>query len=389
MIIKRTIEPYIRKIAGQFPVVAIIGPRQSGKTFLAKHLFPEKAYVNAEYPDTRQFIEEDPRGFLEQYRDGAIIDEVQRVPDLFSYLQGSVDDDPSPGRYILTGSQHFLIHAHISQSLAGRVGLAILLPLSVAETLAAGISSSSLESDIITGWYPRVRLGSVEGSEWYENYRATYVEKDVRAITRITDLGTFQTFLKLCAARTGQLLNLSSIGIEAGITHNTVRAWIDILTQSFLVHTMAPYYRNFNKRMVKTPKLHFLDTGLVCSLLGIRTEEQLLQHPLRGPIFESCIITEIVKTRFNGGLRDPLYFWRDKSGHEVDCLIERGIQMMAVEIKAGRTITQEMFGDLTYFSEISKQSARESFLVYGGEESSQRRNGTAVSWKDVATIPLI
>lgn len=388
MIIKRTIEPYIRKIAGQFPVVAIIGPRQSGKTFLAKHLFPEKAYVNAEYPDTRQFIEEDPRGFLEQYRDGAIIDEVQRVPDLFSYLQGSVDDDPRAGRFILTGSQHFLLHAHISQSLAGRVGLATLLPLSVAETFDAGISSSSLESEIIIGWYPRVRLGSVEGSEWYENYRATYVEKDVRSITRITDLGTFQTFLKLCAARTGQLLNLSSIGIEAGIAHNTVRAWIDILTQSFLVHTMAPYYRNFNKRLVKTPKLHFLDTGLVCSLLGIRTVEQLLQHPLRGPIFESFIITEIVKARFNGGLRDPLYFWRDKSGHEVDCLIERGIQMMAVEIKAGRTITQEMFGDLTYFSEISKQSARESFLVYGGEESSQRKNGAAVSWKDVATIPL-
>ncbi len=389
MIIKRTIEPYIRKIAGQFPVVAIIGPRQSGKTFLAKHLFPEKAYVNAEYPDTRQFIEEDPRGFLEQYRGGAIIDEVQRVPDFFSYLQGSVDDDSCVGRFILTGSQHFLLHAHISQSLAGRVGLATLLPLSVAEARAASIFSSSLESEIITGWYPRVRLGSVEVGEWYENYRATYVEKDVRAITRITDLGTFQTFLKLCAARTGQLLNLSSIGIEAGITHNTVRAWIDILKQSFLVHTMAPYYRNFNKRMVKTPKLHFLDTGLVCSLLGIRTQEQLLQHPLRGPIFESFIIAEIVKTRFSGGLRDPLYYWRDKSGHEVDCLIERGIQMMAVEIKAGRTITSEMFRDLTYFYEISKQSARESFLAYGGEESSQRKNGTVVSWRDVATMPLV
>jgi predicted AAA+ superfamily ATPase len=383
--IPRILSDAVRRASRQFPVVAILGPRQSGKTTLVKNLFPNKPYVTLEDPDTRAFAQADPRGFLAQYESGALLDEVQRVPELFSYLQGVVDRSKKTGMFILTGSQNFLLMQHLSQSLAGRVRLLTLLPLSFEEIRGGKAKPADADTTIFKGFYPALFNRRIQPLDWYPSYVQTYLERDVRQIKNIDNLAVFQKFLKLCAARTGQLLNLSSLAVECGITHNTARSWIGILEASFLVYLLRPYHGNFNKRVVKTPKLYFYDTGLVCSLLEIEREKQLASHPLRGSLFETMVVSEMAKARLNRGKPVNLYFWRDKTGHEVDVLVAQGEQLNAVEIKSGLTITDEAFMGLDYWSRVSRKLG-DRILVYGGLEKQVRKQATVIGWRRTADI---
>lgn len=383
--IPRLLAASIRQSARKFPVVAILGPRQSGKTTLVQDLFASKPYVSLEDPDKRAFAQSDPRGFLAGYPKGAVLDEAQRVPELFSYLQGIVDRVRKPGLFILTGSQNFLLMQHLSQSLAGRVRLLTLLPLSLGEagTVYPGMGGTGAEHWIFKGFYPSLYDRNIHPRDWYPSYIQTYLERDVRQIKNIDNLSLFQKFLKLCAARTGQLLNLSSLAVDCGITHNTARSWISILEASFLVHLLKPYHENFNKRVVKTPKLYFYDTGLACSLLEIEKQAQLTTHPLRGNLFETLVVSEMAKARLNLGRPPNLYFWRDKTGHEVDILVVQGGDINAVEIKSGLTVTEDFFTGLDYWGKTSRKRGKK-FLVYGGHESQDRERGSVIGWEHSA-----
>lgn len=386
MFIQRIASSTLRKTARQFPVVALTGPRQSGKTTLVQKTFPGKSYISLENIDAREFAEGDPRGFLAHYPKGAILDEVQRAPGLFSYIQGIVDRKKISGQFILTGSQNFLLHERITQSLAGRVAFVTLLPLSMEEVSARGALASDYSTYLFTGLYPRLYEAAVEPRAWYGNYIQTYIERDVRQIKNITDLGTFQLFLKMCAGRTGQLLNLSSLANDCGITHNTAKSWISILESSFVVFLLRPHHVSFNKRLVKMPKLYFIDPGIACSLLGIEDKRQLESHPSRGSLFESLIITEMMKYRLNRGRSSQLYFWRDKTGHEIDCLLEMGRRILPVEIKSGKTIVDDYFRDIRYWNELAKHSKGDASVVYGGLENQRRSDGTVLSWQQSADI---
>lgn len=380
MMIERQLSKKIKHLAKKMPILAIVGPRQSGKTTLVKYLFKSKPYVSFENSDVREHASNDPRDFLGRYPRGAIFDEAQRAPELFSYLQGIVDEKDKPGMFILTGSQHFLLIEKVTQSLAGRVAILELLPFSLKE-----LSKSfkySIDDVIFKGLYPRIYDKNLNPVDWYADYIEAYLERDVRQITNIKDLSTFKKFLSLCAGRVGQLLNLSSLAIECGITHTTAKDWISILEASFIVYLLQPHHKNFNKRVVKMPKIYFYDTGLVCSLLNIENKEQLSTYPLRGNIFETFIMSELLKQRFNKGLRSNLYFWRDKTGHEIDCIVESGASLTPVEIKSGKTITSEMFKNIEYWKKISGKNNEASYLIYGGS-SNQKRNGVNIlSWKD-------
>ena len=308
--IPRKISNKLLYLSTKYPVVAITGPRQSGKTTLVKHTFPEKKYLSLEDPDTREFALTDPRGFLSTCPNGAIFDEVQRAPDLFSYIQTIVDDRNKEGLFILTGSFNFGLIEGITQSLAGRTGLLTLLPFSYHELAGVDIAPSLLEELLYNGGYPRIYDKNLPPSEWHSNYITTYLERDVRALKKIGDLDQFQKFIKMCAARCGQLLNLSSLGNDCGITHNTAKEWLSVLRASYIVFMLQPHFKNFNKRLVKTPKLYFYDTGLLCYLAGITSCSELKTHALRGPIFESWVVSELIKGRFNRVLKENLYFWR-------------------------------------------------------------------------------
>ncbi len=383
--IPRLLDATVRQSARKFPLVAILGPRQSGKTTLVQNLFPSKPYVSLEDPDQRAFAQSDPRGFLAGYPKGALLDEVQRVPELFSYLQGVVDRARKPGLFILTGSQNFLLMQHLSQSLAGRVRLLTLLPLSLAEagTATPRIGPTGPDHWIFKGFYPSLYHRHIPPRDWFPSYIQTYLERDVRQIKNIDNLSLFQKFLKLCAARTGQLLNLSSLAVECGITHNTANSWIGILEASFLVHLLKPYHENFNKRVVKTPKLFFYDTGLACSLLEIEKASQLATHPLRGNLFETLVVSEMVKARWNQGRPSNLYFWRDKTGHEVDVLAVQGANINTVEIKSGSTVAGDAFKGLDYWKKTSKKPGK-SYLVYGGREGQARKAVSVIGWESSA-----
>ena len=310
--LKRRLARQVQQLAKKFPVVAITGPRQSGKTTLAKALFSDLPYVSLEDPDTRQYAIQDPRDFLQQYDQGAVIDEAQHAPDLFSYLQTHVDKSQENGRFILTGSQNFLLLEKINQSLAGRVAINKLLPLSLHELQTNKIALTTPEESIFRGFYPRLYTDkTLLPTEWYPNYIQTYLERDVRQIKNILDLSQFQLFLKMCASRVGQLLNLSSLANDCGINHNTAKSWIGLLEASYIIFLQRPYYQNFSKRLVKMPKLYFYDTGVACSLLGIREVEQVNTHFAKGALFENLIILELLKHRYNQGLENNLYFWRD------------------------------------------------------------------------------
>ncbi len=381
--IKRDAESELIKLAGQFKAVALIGPRQSGKTTLAKHAFGHKPYVNLENPDTRQFALEDPRGFLDQLKDGAILDEVQRVPSLFSYLQQILDETKSTGLFILTGSNNFLLQENISQSLAGRIAYLILLPFSVNELESVG--KWDINELLFKGSYPPIYDQAIETTVWYSNYIRTYIERDVRQLKNISDLNAFERFVRLCAGRTGQLLNMASLAIETGVNNKTIASWIGILESSFIIFRLQPHHRNFNKRLVKMPKLYFYDTGLVCALLGIQNEEQLEFNPYKGALFENFVITEIIKTRFNKAEPHHLYFWRDNTGHEIDVIIEEANKLFPVEIKSGRTITSAFFTGLNFWNKISDEPG--GAVVYGGNSYQKRSNGIEVfPWNKIQDV---
>ena len=386
MLIPREIGESVLQRGREYPVVSITGPRQSGKTTLAKMLFPDHAYVSLERPDHREQAEEDPNRFLRGFGGGVILDEVQRTPDLFSYIQAIVDEHPHPGRFVLTGSQNFLLLEKISQSLAGRVAIFRLPPFSFAELQSSPYSHGDLDSYLFTGTYPPVYDRGYEPRPWYMDYVQTYIERDVRSVRRVTDLSVFQKFLGLCAGRVAQLLNLNSLATECGISHNTARDWMSVLEASYIVFRLQPYHVNFNKRIVKQPKLFFFDTGLVCALLGLESAEQLGQHYLRGSVYESFVISELVKSRWVTGRIGNGHFWRDRHGHEVDYLIESADGLVPVEIKSGETIRESMFDGLVYWSRLAGNQEERGFLVYGGKEDQRRRLGRVLGWTRLAEM---
>lgn len=379
--IPRHAEATTRQLAGYYPIVAITGPRQAGKTTLAKAVFPDKPYVSLEDPDARDFALADPRGFLAGYPDGAVVDEAQRCPELFSYLQTLVDGDRRSGLFVLTGSQQFGLLAGISQSLAGRVGLVHLLPFSLGELAGAG-QAPDLDTLLWQGLYPSIYDRRIPPHVWYADYVTTYVERDVRQMINVRDLNAFRRFVRMCAARTAQQVNLSALAADCGITHNTAKAWISILEASYLVMLLPPHHRNFGKRLSKTPKLYFYDPGLAAWLAGVDSPKQLAFGALRGPLFETWVVSEFVKYRCNRALSPQLYYWRDNSGNEIDLLVERGDRLLPVEIKAGQTIAGDWFATLGKFAGWSGE--KENCLIYGGSQR-QSRNGIEVfGWRDVA-----
>ncbi|MBL0075140.1 MAG: ATP-binding protein [Rhodocyclaceae bacterium] len=378
----RNLSSTLHRLSRSFPVLAITGPRQSGKTTLARSFFSDKPYVSLEDPVERAFAIDDPRGFLARFESGAIFDEAQRWPDIFSHLQGLVDADRTPGRFVLTGSQQFGLLAGVSQSLAGRVGLTRLLPLAVDE-LPSTPCTKRLDALLQLGGYPQLHAQEIEGNDWFASYVATYIERDVRQVLNVKDISAFQRFLRLCAGRTGQLLNLNALAGETGISHTTARAWMSVLESSDLVYLLPPYHRNFGKRLVKTPKLYFLDTGLVCWLLGIRSPDVLVLHPSRGAIFETWVVSEFIKARFNRGLPLDLFFWRDNNGLEADLLFESDGQLQAVEVKSGQTVTQDFVRAGQAAKRIAGDEALPPWLIYGGTETFERSGVRMVSWRDL------
>jgi predicted AAA+ superfamily ATPase len=383
--IKRNATDFLQKLATGFPIVSLTGPRQSGKTTLAQQCFADKPYVSLEDPDTREYALHDPRSFLAQFPDGAVLDEIQRCPDLFSYLQGIVDRDGRMGLFVLTGSQQFGLKAGISQSLAGRVGMLHLLPLSQYELQSAGYLPATLDDYLYKGAYPPVYVRPVEAFQWYANYVSTYLERDVRQLVNVQDMATFQRFLRVCAHHVGQLVNLTQLANDCGISQKTVESWLSVLEASYLVVRLQPWYRNFNKRMVKTPKLYFYDTGLVCWLLGIREPGQVQFHAMRGALFENLVVSECHKHLYNLGERPEIWFWRDRSGHEVDLVIERGAQFWAVEVKSGQTLSEDQFKGLRFWQGLSGQAGNAK-LIYGGDQAQQREVAQVVPWRNLAGL---
>jgi len=403
--IPRLLSPYAIRDAGYYPIVTITGPRQSGKTTLAKAAFPNHEYLSLEDTETRSFARDDPKGFLTRHPGPVIFDEAQRVPDLFSGLQTAVDKDASPGRFILTGSQNFLLLKEVSQSLAGRSGILHLLPFSRAELdrrpqsepgdplkLFANRkpgpdvpSLPDLWETIRTGFYPRIHDRGIPPEIWLADYVQTYIERDVRSLVNIGDLDTFERFLGLVAGRVGQLLNYSSLASDAGVSVDTARRWISVLKTSFIVFALSPHHRNFNKRLIKSPKLYFFDTGLACYLLGLRSRVQLETHPLRGALFENFVIAEVAKAYFHHRRQPPLYFWRDRIGHEVDLLIEEGGALYPLEMKSGATVGGDMLDGLLWWCRLSGRSERkrkgiQAALVYGGDDAYERRGVAVRPW---------
>jgi len=392
MIINRQMKSILVKAAKQFPIVGVMGPRQSGKTTLTKETFPTYTYVSLEDVDTRVRAQEDPRKFFATYANvvGLIIDEIQEVPELFSYLQGIVDQEYKPGFFIITGSQNFLMYEKITQTLAGRIALLTLLPLTIAELQDAQLLPDTPEEIMPKGLYPRVYAQPIDPIMWFNNYINTYVERDVRQVLKIGDIIAFQRFLKLCAARVGNVLNYASLARDCDISPNTAKSWLSILESSYIIKLLQPYYKNFNKRVIKAPKIYFYDPGLVCALLGIRTAQELYTHPMRGPLFETLVLSELYKYHYNQGLEAPLYFWRDVQGHEIDCIIERSFdQLVAVEIKSGMTITSNFFKELIDWHDITGNKEQLSYLVYAGKENQERTHGHVVAWNNVKSIVML
>ncbi|MDA3953996.1 MAG: ATP-binding protein [Bacteroidales bacterium] len=379
--INRTAEKRLKELYSIFKVIAITGPRQSGKTTLVKSVFPLKPYINLENPDTRQYSIDDPRGFLSQYPDGAILDEAQRSPLLFSYLQEIVDNNPHNGQFILTGSNNFLLNENISQSLAGRVGYLNLLPFSFEELYSAKISSNENEF-ILQGFYPPLYDRQILAKDWIPNYIKTYIERDVRQIKNITDLLVFERFMSLLAGRTGQEINYSSLSVEAGVDVKTIQSWIGILESSFIIYLLKPYYKNYNKTIVKRPKLYFYDTAIACSLLRIYNLDHIVNHPLRGALFECLIVSEMIKKQMHQGMDINLYYWRDKTGREIDLLIDEANQVVPVEIKAGKTIHNEFFKNIRYWLKLSGEKSGK--VIYAGDSDQKRSEGIdVISWKNI------
>ena len=374
--IEREIAGHLASLFRQYPIVTVTGPRQSGKTTLCRQVFPELNHVNLEAPDQREFAESDPRGFLAQLGSRAIIDEVQRVPELLSYLQVLVDEDSGNGLYVLTGSEQFGLSASVSQSLAGRTGLLRLLPFSLYELQTAG-SSDDVDNVLHTGFYPRIHDRGLDPVQALGDYFETYVERDVRQLGNIRDLSSFQRFVRLCAGRVGQLLNVSSLSSDAGVSRATVDSWLSVLESSYIVYRLQPHYTNMRKRLVKSPKLYFYDVGLASYLIGIQNAGQIATHPLRGALFENAVVSEVLKHRFNRGRRSNLSFFRDSNGLECDLFYETARGFGAVEIKSGATVASDYFFALNRVAEVVPEIWSKA-IVYGGT-STQSRTDALVS----------
>lgn len=382
--IERNLAPMLRKAARRFPAVTLTGPRQSGKSTLCRMAFPSHAYANLEAPDVRAFAQGDPRGFLRQFNRGAILDEIQRVPQLASYLQVLIDENPKRGRWILTGSQSLSMIESVSQSLAGRTALLQLLPLARDESRRFKRHPKTLDDALFFGGFPRILNERLSPGEWLGAYVRTYVERDVRLVSNIGDLAAFQRFLQLCASRTAQLLNLSSLALDAAISQPTAKAWLSVLEATFIAFRLAPYFRNIGKRLVKAPKLHFYDTGLVCWLLGIRSAKELRLHPLRGPIFETWVVSEVLKHRTTRGESAGLYFYRDRQGIESDLVIEDGERLTIVEAKSGQTATADVVsGGLQAQKALCDQGSTSRVVVFGGDTDQSRTDGEVLSWNSI------
>ncbi|MDP3177728.1 MAG: ATP-binding protein [Spirochaetaceae bacterium] len=378
--IPRLLESALRKAAEYYPVLTVTGPRQSGKTTLVQAVWPEKAYASLEDPDVLDFAREDPRAFLEQGGEaGLIVDEAQRDPALFNYLQGYADRS-KPGRFVISGSNNFLLMEKISQSLAGRTAVLVLMPFS-GEEIGAEALGSSWEEAAWRGFYPRVRSGGLPADTFAKDYVATYVERDLRLVKNVSDLSAFRGFLELCAGRAGQLVNLSALGADAGIAVNTTKEWLSLLETSWLVMRLQPWHENLSKRIVKSPKLYWFDTSLLCHLLGIRKPEDLRYHPQRGAIFENLIVAERYKAASHRGLAPKLHFWRDSNGKEVDLIEGLGADRLIWECKAGASLAQEFFRGLEFFGTETGIPAERRILAYGGREPSTRSAGRAVGWR--------
>lgn len=384
MIIKREISKFIIKSAKTYPIIGIIGPRQSGKTTIAQSIFPKYKYINLEIPENRRFAEDDPQGFLAQYSKHVIIDEIQRVPSLFSYLQVKTDQDKIMGQYILTGSQHFLMLGSISQTLAGRIALFNLYTFSYKELKSANKQCKTVNEQIWKGGYPRLYDQKLEVNQWFSNYVQTYLERDISLISHISNLRSFENFLHLAAGRSGQLLSLSSLASDVGVSHNTIKSWIELLDISGIIFLLKPYHSNINKRIIKTPKLYFADTGLLCYLLGITSPNQLPTHPLYGSIFESYIVSENLKNNINGQTFSKIYFWRNREGLEADLLIENGQNFDLIEIKSSQTIPVEVFDNILKIRPLIKKTGK-NILIYRGKERQNRSDGFIIPWNDDLT----
>lgn len=397
--IQRHLQSVLIESAKGFPVITLTGPRQSGKTTLAKATFPSADYVSLEEPSQRRFALEDPKSFLNQFeKRQVILDEAQRVPDLFSYIQGIVDNNDIPGQYILTGSQNFLLLEKITQSLAGRCAVHHLLPFSQLELSrtppidvdtitqipkSPNTQKLNLLETLWTGSYPRIYDKHIPPQQWLGSYIETYLERDVRTIVNVENLESFSRFVRLCAGRNGQILNTQALGNDCGISHTTVRKWISILETSFIIKLLRPYYKNFSKRLIKSPKLYFLDSGLLCYLLQIRKPEELLMHASRGAVFESWVFSELLKNYYHTGQQPHLYYFRDSNQNEIDIILDHGQTATAVEIKSGQTINDDFFKGLKYWRKILGESAAPAALVYGGDESYRRNDVSVLSWQNL------
>lgn len=384
--IERAIFETVLDMASKFPVVTLTGPRQSGKSTLLKSCFTDYKYISLEDPDIRQLAENDPRGFLKDCGTKCIIDEAQRVPDLFSYLQTIVDSRDECGQFILSGSHNFLLMERISQSLAGRTGILKLFPFSAEELRAVDKLPNDLDEILLKGCYPRLYDKKVSAKEYFTSYLQTYVERDVRLLRNITDMAAFKRFLKLCAANVGSILNVTSLAKDAGISVITANSWISILEASFILLRLPPYYKNFSKRVIKSPKIYFCDTGLLCNLLNIFNREQLQKSGLRGAIFENFVVTEYMKNALFKGEEPQLYFWRDTNQNEVDLLCETDGELNAIEIKSGETKNQKFYDGLKKFAEVAGIPLTNTRVVYGGDDSYLGENQKFISWKEITPI---
>ncbi len=388
MIIKRTLENKLKTLATQFAAVSVTGPRQSGKTTLVKKTFPNYEYFNFEDPNTRSIFRADPHNFLKKFMgaSGIILDEPQNVPELFSYLQIYIDEYHKPGHFIITGSQNFLLNESISQSLAGRVAILNLLPLSIRELTQANAIPPSIDETLFKGFYPELYKKEISIVDWYGSYINTYLERDVRQIKNVTNLDRFSYFMRLCAGRNGQILNLSSISDDLGISVTAVRQWLSVLQACYIIFLLEPYHKDFRKRLIKSPKIFFYDPGIVCSLLGLTNSDQLFANYMRGNIFESMIVSDFVKQQLNHGIRPSCYYWRDKSDFEIDCIVEQGGNITPIEIKASKTADIEALEKMLPWNTLTKTMQKNNVLVYGGDKNWDMEKGRIVTWHSAGNL---